>query len=507
MSRHNSLNGGIYVAPDQFVRFAESPSLDGQIATRQAALGGFGQWTMYLPNPDPILRRLGQSIQVYRDLRTDPAIGGALRRRKAAVLAMERGLDRGAAKSRLAANVEAILRDLPLDRILSEILDAPFYGYQPVEIVWKQSGSYIVPGDVLGKPPEWFGFGPENELLFRSLGAPMGEPVPPRKFLLPRQDPSYDNPYGFADASMVFWPKSFKAGGLGMFVKACEKFGMPIPVGKHPRNAPAEDIEDQLDMLERLIQDGVASIADDESIVLVESGKANPAEMYTELLKWCRSEINIALMGQNQSTEADSTHASAKAGGDVAKDIRDAHAGIASEALSQLVRWIVDLNWHESDAAPVYGIWEQEEVDEVLAKRDKVLTEAGAKFTRKYWMRTYNLQEEDLAPDPLPPSAPNQPSIANFAGVDTAEFPGQAALEDALAQLAASGELQQQAEQLLKPVLDAVAGATSEEEVLAALAETYPDMQPDGLIETLTRLLFVADVVGRLEAQAELAAD
>lgn len=501
--RHK-LKGGIYVSPNEFVHFSaeDMPGLTGQVATRQAALGQFGQWAMYLPNPDSVLRNAGISIQIYRDMRTDPAIGGAIRRRKAAVLSMERGLDQGQAKSRLAANVAAILKDLPLERIISEMLDAPYYGYQPLEIGWKTSGSFLVPGTVQGKPPEWFAYSANNEPLFLSLANPMGQALPPRKFLIPTQDPTYDNPYGFPDASMVFWPKSFKAGGLGFFVKSVEKFGAPWPVGTYPRGTPPEEVDVLLDALERMVQDGVAAIADDESVKLLESAKANPSEMYTELLKWCRSEINIALLGQNQSTESDSTHASAKAGNDVAKDIRDGHAGIVGEAMTQLVRWIVDLNWGESVAAPTYSLWEQEEVDDVLAKRDKTLKEAGVKFKKSYWVRTYNLLETDIEDDPAPPTQPTLPVA--FAGVDPEIFPDQAALDDAISQLAADGELQKQAEQLLKPVLDAVTKSTNEEELLAALAEAYPDMSPDGLIKTLTRLEFAAQLIGRLSVQQEL---
>jgi phage gp29-like protein len=493
----------LVVRPSGLVNFAGGdPALAGEIATRQAALGYYGQFSLFLPNPDPVLRNLGKSIQVYRDLRTTPSVGGAIRRRKSAVLSMERGLDRAFAKTRVAKNVEAILADLPLARILGQILNAPLYGYQPLEVMWARSGSFLVPADVVGKPPEWFVFGQHNEPRFRSLNNPLGEALPPRKFLLPRQDPTYENPYGFPDLSMVFWPVSFLKGGLGFFVKAAEKFGAPWPVGTYPRGTPDDEVEALLDALERMIQDGVAAVADDESVKLLESAKANPAEMYTELLKWCRSEINIALLGQNQTTEAESNRASAKAGAEVAKDIRDGDADIAAEALTQLVRWIVDLNFGDGQAAPKYEFWEQEEVDEVQAGRDKTLTEAGVKFTRSYWLRTYNLQESDLAPDPVPPVGNGD--LAQFAGVDPEVFPDQAALDAAIQQLADDGSLQAQAEQLLAPVLKAVREAQDETEVLAALAEAYPDMRPDDLVNTLTRLIFAAGLVGRLEAQGEM---
>jgi hypothetical protein len=63
----------------------------------------------------------------------------------------------------------------------------------------------------VGKPPEWFQFDNDNLLRFRAKDAGLeGEPVPLNKFVVPRQDATYDNPYGFPDLSMCFWPVTFK---------------------------------------------------------------------------------------------------------------------------------------------------------------------------------------------------------------------------------------------------------------------------------------------------------
>ena len=55
---------------------------------------------------------------------------------------------------------------------------------------WQRvAGSLIVPGEVVGKPPEWFHFDADNNLRFKTRDNPFhGEEIPPRKFLLPRQD-------------------------------------------------------------------------------------------------------------------------------------------------------------------------------------------------------------------------------------------------------------------------------------------------------------------------------
>ncbi|WP_307845067.1 phage portal protein family protein [Pseudomonas moraviensis] len=138
------------------------------IATRgRIEPGGFSR---HLPNPDPILKAQGQDIQIYRDLRSSALVGGNIRRRKAAVLSLERGLKRADAPAKVERFVCDWLADLDLDRILRELLDAPLYGYQPVELLWQPVGQYLVPQDLLGKPAEWFFYDPDNALRFGGCG-------------------------------------------------------------------------------------------------------------------------------------------------------------------------------------------------------------------------------------------------------------------------------------------------------------------------------------------------
>ncbi|MBI2381876.1 MAG: DUF935 family protein [Gammaproteobacteria bacterium] len=388
---------GIYISPDEFVQFGEpSKRLSEQIATRSRStdFNGLGS---YLPNPDPVLKKLGRDIQVYRDLRADPAVGGAVRRRKAAVKAMEWGLDRERAGSPVAETVAGILADLDLERIIGEMLDAVLYGYQPMEILWAKVGSLIVPADIISKPPEWFLFGQDNALRFRSIDEPVnGETLPPNKFLLPRQDATFDSPYGFPDLSMCFWPVTFKKGGLKFWVSFTERYGTPWLIGKQPRGSGPGETAALLDSLEAMVQDAVAVIPDDASIEIHEAGgKGASAELYERLLMYCRSEISIALLGQNQTTEAESNRASAQAGFKVTRDIRDGDAGIVASALNTLIRWVCELNFGEVER-PVFSLWEQEDVDKTLAERDETLAKAGARFSKGYFERVYGLQDGDL---------------------------------------------------------------------------------------------------------------
>lgn len=374
-------------------------SLSDHIAQRARSID-FTFSGLLLPNPDPILRARGQHVRVYRDLRTDAHVGGCIRRRKSAVKALEWGIDRGNAPARVAKSIESLLRDLPMEQIIGQACDAVLYGYQPMELMWQSRGAMWVPADVVAKPPEWFGFDDENQLRFRTReNQTLGELLPERKFLLPRQDATYDNPYGFADLSMCFWPIVFKKGGVKFWLSFTEKFGSVFPVGKLPRTATEEQRNQMLDSLDKLIADGVAVIPDDGSVDLVEAaGKGASADLYERLAMFCRSEVSIALTGTNQTTEANSNRASATAGLEVADDLRDGDAEIICAAINQMIRWTVERNWASAEA-PVFEMWDQESRDKLRAERDKALKDAGAKFTQGYFQRAYGYEEGDLQAD------------------------------------------------------------------------------------------------------------
>lgn len=490
---------GMWVSPTEFVQFGEpSKSLSDQIATRGRSID-FHALGMYLPNPDPVLKALGKDIKVYQELRADAHVGGCIRRRKAAVKALEWGLDREKAKNRVAKNIEAIFADLPIERIITEMLDAVLYGYQPMEITWQKVGGLVVPVDIVGKPANWFVFDEENKLRFRTReNSIKGEELPERKFLLPRQDPTYDNPYGFPDLSMVFWPTTFKKGGLKFWVQFTEKYGAPWVIGKHPRGTQDKEADDLLDKLEAMVQDAVGVIPDDSSVEIKEAANgANNADVYERLLHFCRSEVSIALLGQNQTTEANSNRASAQAGLEVTRDIRDGDKSIVEEAFNALIRWVCELNFSDG-ARPVFSLWEQEEVDKVLAERDEKLVRAGAKLTPAYFKRAYNLQDGDLDETPTAPPLATNPADLAFAEGDVS-VPDQDALDAAL-DAKTTDELDAEMRGILEPVLNAVEDGAAPEELLGMLAELYPDMDGSALQERLARAIFVANLWGRLHA-------
>lgn len=477
--------------------------LTDHLATRARSID-FAALGLLLPNPDPILKAQGRDIKVYRDMQTDALVGGSIRRRKSAVKAMQWGLDRGQSASRVSKSVEAMLADLSMERIIGQMLDATLYGYQPMEIIWAPVGSMWGVADVIGKPPEWFCFDAENQLRFKTKDNPVfGELQPDRKYLLPRQDPTYQNPYGFADMSMCFWPLVFKKGGLKFWLAFTEKFGSAFSVGKLPRSATKEERGELLDSLEDMIQDGVAVIPDDGSISLVEmAGKSASADLYEKLVMHCRGEITIALLGQNQTTEASANRASATAGLEVTQDLRDGDAEIVAAAINQLIRWFCAYNFNEA-VVPVFSFWDQAAQDDLQAKRDKSNYDAGARFSNVYWMRAYGYQEGDLVQSATPPlptaNAAAQAHAASFAEAALAPD-SQDPLATETASLADAAD--PAVSTLLAQLQAMVDQATSFHQLQDALTQAYGALDSAQLVKVMAAGFALAELKGLADVKA-----
>ena len=492
------MSRGIYVTPTDFVSFAETrqrSSLSEQIATRERSTDmSFG---FILPNPDPILKRQGKDIAVYRDMRSRASVGGPIRRRKAAVKALEWRVERGKASARVTRLANDVLATYDMDTLINEITNAVLFGYQPLELVWGPFNGAAAPLQVIGKPQEWFFFDNAAQLRFRSRQQPLqGEELEPRKFLLARQEASYDNPYGFADLSMCFWADTFMRGGLKFWVTFTEKYGTPWLVGKQPRGTPGSEVNNLLDKLEAMVQDAVAAIPDDSSIDILESGdKGASADLYERLLMYCRSEINIALLGQNQSTESNSNRASATAGLEVAKTIRDGDSALVMATMNQLLRWLTDLHDGEQAPAPTFVLFEEEDVNTQQAVRDETLTKAGLKFTKEYWKRVYRLQDGDIEEAPAGPSMPKAPGAAAAVPVEFVEGSAPAAVP--------AGELSTAAAPIVMAWvrdLRALVEAHSEPQALQdALLEAYSELPTDELTEVMALAFELAHLQGRDE--------
>ena len=161
----------LFISPTEFVELDKNPeNLTMDIAIRSRAMDWWGMFG-YLPDPDPVLNKLGLGLDVYRQLLTDAHVWSCYDSRKSGALSCEWEIRPGGdsqADKKAHALAEDFLGNLDVYQLIMEMLDAPFFGLSPLEITWAYDKRYWMPAKIEGKPPEWFVFDDENRMRFLS---------------------------------------------------------------------------------------------------------------------------------------------------------------------------------------------------------------------------------------------------------------------------------------------------------------------------------------------------
>ncbi|SUU97753.1 DUF935 domain-containing protein [Avibacterium paragallinarum] len=473
---------------------AKKQDLVREIATRASAVD-YWAFMHYLPNPDPVLKKMGKDISAYREILSDSHVGGCVRRRKAAIKGLEWRLTPTGNK-KVDDILTALFERLPLNHIINQILDATLFGYQALEVMWAEENGLLLPAEIVGKPQEWFVFSEENELLLRDKEERDGKPIPEMKFLLATQQADYMNPYGKADLAMCFWAATFKKGGLKFWLEFVEKYGSPWLVGKHPRQTQPHEIEDLLESMEKMLGTAVAAIPNDSTIELLESGsKGGSSQVFDDFLRYCKSEIAIALLGQNQTTEAEANRASSQAGLEVAKAIRDEDAAIVEGCFNQLLAWICQLNFNV-ESLPTFELFEQESIDKLQAERDQLLANLGVQFTEQYLVRTYGFEQGDIT---LTPTASAVQKSTEFNELAPSMPPNLA--DGIVEQLEIEAE--SHVDNWLQAVQDRLAAAESLEDFRTQLDSLIPELNFSEYAQVMAWASTSAELAGRYSVNNE----
>lgn len=501
--------------------------LYSEIATRAAAQGFSGlDFLAVLPDPDPILRKKSEYASVLEDLTADDQVCASIQQRKLKTLlkgdytfspGAETGEPPTSEAERLCDALSKDLERVDLKNLISQVLDAPYHGYTVAELMWEQASGRNQLVDVVVKPRSWFGFDPENQLVFLHMD---GEPrqVPEHKFLLTRHFPEYTNPYGLRLLSRCLWPVTFKKAGVRWWSRFCEKYGFPWTVGEATGKMSAAERQDNAQQLRNMVEDAVAVVSGMKLHVHEVSGKGEQHNTFVE--RWDAA-IAKVLMGQTLTSDVGKsgtgTYAQARTHYQVLGDFAAADASLVETFFTDLA-WTYGQVNGASALTPVFHFKEPEDQAQ-QAELDSKLYATGVRFKKSHYVNRYGLAEEDfevasaadagalqdIAPSPNDAS-PNPPRAGEgaFAApslpptIDAGE--GQDALDGMVdAMLGDAGSaVQRQADSLLA----LVESAESYEDALLLLAEALGPEDGDELAEQLLAGMVTAEMLGRWAASS-----
>ena len=474
-----------------------------------------------LPNPDPVLRKLGRDQRAYEAIAYDSHVMGELRSIRAGLLGFEWRITPGdnSRKARRAADLvrELMARPPAPDTTWPDVLwtmaYAVFTGYAVHEIVWRRDGQSLLPERILDRPPTRFVFSQEdNSLRLLTRARPVqGEPVPPMRFLVSRHMPSFSNPHGVAVFSSCFWPYTFKHGGFRYLVTLAEKFGLPWVVGKYLTGTNDASADELLGSLQKLVLDATAVVPTDTEIS-IESGGAGSrgATPQERLIALSNAELSKALTSQTLATEiqGQGSRAASETHRGRERAVNQSDREIVSATLNRLYRWITDLNLGPDIPAPKHEFYEESEARQGWADlfdtaRHYLPISQSEVYERLGLMKPK--EGEELIRAASPPSA--QPAGEEFRAPTAPQFaapdrdPFEHALEAAIAAAEDPEQVRGISKALAQPLLDAA--EKDPDRILSRLAELYPETGAEQLQDLLGRILFTAELWGRLGVDAD----
>lgn len=503
---------------------AAKPMLDTEVANRQRDPFETDYMGLLRSN-DPLLLEKGQNVEMYRDLKRDGKVFSTLQKRIGALVGREwtvKPVADGGEQD--AKTLTDILQAINFDQLCRDLLDALIMGYSVGEIVWTVRDGRIVPARVVKRRQRRFVYvqvdedsSPELRLLTRE-NMLTGVELPEKKFIVHRCNPEDDNPYGTGLGLQLYWPVFFKRKGIISWNKLNDRFGSPTPWGKYPRNAGPKEKSTLFDALRAMSNDGVVMTPEGMQLELLESKLTGSVTTQQSLCEYMDDWIAEVVLGQEARASGGKTGAASKERAAVRLDLVQADSDLLSETLnSTLIAWICEYN----GLAPclVYRQIKEEEDKKAESEADKNVAEMGFELSEEAVREKYGEgwrkkagQNTPTAPVPAvtsgkstvnegekPAAKVEDGPAASFA--EAGNDAGQTAIDNAIAAVP-DADLQAAMAGLIEPLLEAIEGASSFEEALAAAEAAFPKMDLNKLQALLASAMFGAEAFGRVAADA-----
>lgn len=392
------------------------------LATPETDPNGFFGNLAVLPNPDPILRAMGQADKVYASIMADAHVVGDIRSIRGEFRSFEYRVVTGQADDPRAEQArqrcEAFLANIRPNalsdwmEVMWQMNTSVLTGYKVHEPEWQiyASGNPLLNGKLLpiklmDRPGRRYKFDSHGETLLISRGNLMGQAIEPYQAIVSRHMPTVENPYGQALLSSCFWPWTFKTGGWRYFVKYCERHGLPWPIGRYPMGTQDKDIDALGEALGSMLESGYAVVQEGNGVELLvpnASGSQLPQE---NLIDRCNREMSKALTSQAMTSELQGV--GSRAANEVAakrqSTVNDADRDIPAESMSQLFAFITLFNDGPDVAPPRLEFFKQEAAGKARAETYNLARQMGAKPSKKAMLEELAIPAAETDDDALLP--------------------------------------------------------------------------------------------------------
>ena len=353
-----------------------------------------------LPDPDPILRKIGESTRVFDMVRCDPDVESCIEDRQSRTLlrrfewvAGGPGADAQRLRDRIAAQ-------LTPERMYSEIesmLEAPYYGCIPVENVWDTVDGLSLITSFRTLPTHSIRFDDKRRPVLRKRFFDTTPPILPEKMTLVRKNHTWENPYGRKLLSVLFWPVTFRRGGLKFWFEFMDRFGLPhmsITLPQHMYETKRAEIAAEA---AQWIRDAVAVFQEGMDVNLSDVSVSGSSDMYDRFQTAIGMQISRVITGQSLTRDTGRVGSYAQARTHEGTGDRRAQMDemMVEQAINSAVGHIPPVNGTDTPA-PIFRYIRPPDLQAERAARDARLSGMGTRFSVDYITRAYGFEEGDI---------------------------------------------------------------------------------------------------------------
>ncbi|PLX68655.1 MAG: hypothetical protein C0603_05740 [Denitrovibrio sp.] len=304
-----------------------------------------------LANPDVLFGKTGANMGVFEEMLQDAHIYAKLEQLKDRVYGMQwdvRQVDFDDKSAGVASFVKSCLNGMGMKQMMQDMMMAVEYGFSVVEIIWKEKDGVWLPERALGRKPSRFSFRGDGGLaMIDGMNSiPLEEEY---KFIVHRNSPKNENPYGTPVLSKCYWPWMFKKAGFRYWLTVAEKYGVPTVLALFDSIDDADSRVRAKELAENLYNiqsDAAVALANVDSVQVLET--KGTSKDFSELVQICNTEMSKAITGEvlTSDTASNGSYSLSKQHLETL-EVKSAKIAksIAETLTHTLVKWIVQLNF------------------------------------------------------------------------------------------------------------------------------------------------------------------
>lgn len=354
-----------------------------------------------LPNPSKLIKEHGYKL--FAETAADSTVRGAVNTVFEGISSLEWEIVKNDASDKEIELAYSTIEKLMKNNLVKQILWAIFYGFQPLNAIWKLENNLYSIDKLIELPHDTLVMDKERNPKILVSNSALGVEPDPYRLLLVTYDSNYNNPYGTGLFLNCYKHIFIKNNIIDFWTVFAEDYGSPGILGKFTQQAstifqmaPEEFVTYFYNQLADMRQNKVVVTPEGTDISSIPSGSVTSADIYRGLIEFSKAEINNIILGH----ESASSSTPGKLGNEqmafsAKVDRVEAYTEFLTYHVNELLKWQHDLNFPSNEACEI-RFFEKDDIQKYTQKAvlAKELSAIGVEFNEDYIEEHFNIDKK-----------------------------------------------------------------------------------------------------------------